>query len=91
LLREQRLMNPHWQGKSLKIRVGRSFQSQAGMTVAFSVSNSSSRAIELLPPQMQLASQLRKKGKAVKAEQVPINYYQFSTNNLEPGAGPMEL
>ena len=86
LLREQRLMNPHWQGKSLKITVGKSFQSQAGMTVAFSVSNSSSRAIELLPPQMQLASQLRKKGKAVKAEQVPINYYQFSTNNLEPGA-----
>jgi type IV secretory pathway VirB9-like protein len=85
-LREQHVKNPHWLGKSLKISVGKSLQSEAGMTVAFSVKNSSSRAIELMAPQIQLGSQFRKKGKAVKAEQVPIKYYQFTTNNLEPGA-----
>jgi hypothetical protein len=86
LLREQRFADPRWQGKSLKIAVGKSFQSQAGMAVAFSVRNSSSRAVELLPPQMQLASQARKKGQAIKAEQLPVKYYEFTTSNLSPGA-----
>ena len=51
---QQRLDDPHWEGKQLRVAVGRVAQTSEGMTVTFSVLNSSSRTIELLPPQIQL-------------------------------------
>ena len=85
LLQRQSTQPPHWRGKDLKVSVGRSVYFQSEMTVAFSVSNSSSHAIELLPPQIQLAHQAKKKSNAIKAEQVPVRFFQLTTSYLQPG------
>ena len=86
MLQEQRAQVPRWRGKDLKLAVGKSVYTQSEMTVSFSVSNSSSLAMELLPPQVQLAHQTKKKGDATKAEQVPVRFFQLTTTNLLPGA-----
>jgi hypothetical protein len=87
LLRQQRLNDPHWEGKQLRVAVGQAGQTRDGMAVAFSVLNSSSRIIELLPPQIQLAGRSKnKRGKAIKAEQVAIKDYRMTSRQLEPGA-----
>ena len=57
------------------------------MTVAFSIQNSSSRTIELLPPQIQLAGASKNKhGKTIKAEPVAIKDYRMTSRRLAPGA-----
>lgn len=86
MLQEQRAQIPRWRGKDLKLAVGKSIYTQSEMTVSFSVSNSSSLAMELLPPQVQLAHQTKKKSDAIKAEQVPVRFFQLTTTNLPPGA-----
>lgn len=86
LLREQRSFNSNWKGKDLKLAVGKSVQAQSEMTVSFSVQNASSRAMELLPPQVQLAHQTKKKSGAIKAEQVPVKFFRLTTTKLSPGA-----
>jgi hypothetical protein len=86
MLQEQRAQVPRWRGKDLKLAVGKSVYTQSAMTVSFSVSNSSSLAMELLPPQVQLAHQAKKKSNAIKAEQVPVRFFQLTTTNLLPGA-----
>jgi len=57
-VRPQRDSNPRWQGKLLQVAVGRITEKDQQMTVAFSVLNASSKTIELLPPQIQLAGQV---------------------------------
>jgi hypothetical protein len=86
LLREQQAQDRHWQGKDLKLSVGKSLYSPSEMTLAFSVRNSSSEAIELLPPQIQLTRQAKKKSAVVKAEQIPVKFFRLTTTNLQPGA-----
>lgn len=86
MLQEQRAEVPHWRGKDLKLAVGKSVYTQSEMTVSFSVNNSSSLAMELLPPQVQLAHRTKKKSDAIKAEQVPVRFFQLTTSNLPPGA-----
>jgi hypothetical protein len=86
LLNKQRLDDPQFQGKQIKVAVGWISQLQEGMGVSFSVLNSSERTIELLPPQIQLASAAGKKHGAIKAEQVPIKDYQLTTRKLAPGS-----
>jgi len=86
LLSRQRLEAPHWEGKQLRVAVGRAAVSDERMTVTFSVLNSSPRTIELLPPQMQLAGTSKKKhGKAIRAEPVLIKEYQMTAWRLAPG------
>jgi hypothetical protein len=87
LLRQQRLETPHWVGKPLRVAVGPAAESNEQMTVAFSVLNGSGRAIELLPPQIELAGTAKKKqGKTIKAEPVAIKDYQITARRLAPGA-----
>jgi hypothetical protein len=87
LLRQQRLDDPHWEGKQLRVAVGRAAQTPGGMAVAFSVLNSSTRTIELLPPQIQLAGKSKDKhGKTIKAEQVAVKDYRMTSRHLAPGA-----
>lgn len=86
LLREQRVQTPSWKGKDLKLSVGKSLNTQSEMTVPFSVKNTSSHSMEVLPPQVQLAHQKKKKSGAIKAEQVPVKFFQFTTSKLPPGA-----
>lgn len=86
-VRPQRDPNPHWQGKLLQVAVGRITEKDQQMTVEFSVLNASSKTIELLPPQMQLAGiSSEKHKKTVKADPVPIKDYAMTIRRLPPGA-----
>jgi hypothetical protein len=86
-VRPQRDPNPHWQGKLLQVAVGRITEKDQQMTVEFSVLNASSKTIELLPPQIQLAGKSNEKHKkAVKADPVPIKDYTITIRRLPPGA-----
>jgi hypothetical protein len=79
--------NPHWQGKLLQVAVGRITEKDQQMTVEFSVRNASSKTIELLPPQIQLAGRSNEKHKkTVKADPVPIKDYTMTMRRLPPGA-----
>jgi len=84
--RPRRDPNPHWQGKLLQVAVGRITQKDQQMTVEFSVLNASSKTIELLPPQIQLAGKSNDKHKkTVKADPVPIRDYTITIRRLPPG------
>jgi hypothetical protein len=86
LLKQERVEDLHWEGKQLRIAVGRTEESGQQMTVAFSVLNSSARTIELLPPQIELAGTSKQKHKAIKAEPVAIQEYRMTSGRLPPGA-----
>src|SRR5258707_8853952 len=86
-LRAERLENPHWEGKLLRVAVGQATEKEQQMAVPFAVLNSSARTIEVLPPQVQLAGTSRDKHrKAIKAEPVAIQDYWITTSRLPPGA-----
>jgi len=67
--------------------VGRITEKDQQMTVEFSVRNASSKTIELLPPQIQMAGTSNEKHKkVVKADPVPIKDYTITDRRLPPGA-----
>ena len=83
----QQLNSPlDWHGKELRVAVARSEEKGSDMTVTFSIANDSSRTIELLPPQVQLAGTAQKHHKAIKAEPVPVKDYRLAARRLPPGA-----
>ncbi len=85
-LKEMNTGAAHWEGKELRVAVGRTEQNEQEMTVAFSVLNSSPRTIELLPPRVQLAGTSDgKHKKAIKAEPLPIKEYRMISRRLIPG------
>jgi hypothetical protein len=87
LINAERLENPHWQGKLLRVAVGAIREKEQQMTMSFAVLNASSRTIEILPPQVQLAGTSKNKHrKAIKAEPVAIRDYWMTTRKLAPGA-----
>lgn len=87
LPRAERLENPHWQGKLLRVAVGQTTEKELQMSVTFAVLNASGRTIEVLPPQIQLASTSKDKHrKAIKDEPVAIKDYWMTTRRLAPGA-----
>jgi hypothetical protein len=87
LLKSEPLENLHWEGKLLRVAVGPTTEKDQQMTVPFAVLNASSRTIEVLPPQIQLAGTSKDKHrKAIKAEPVAIKDYRITTRKLAPGA-----
>ncbi|MFL6302142.1 MAG: hypothetical protein ACJ72H_01260 [Candidatus Sulfotelmatobacter sp.] len=87
LMRPERLEDPRWQGKLLRVAVGQTTEREQEMTVPFSVLNTSAQTIELLPPQIQLAGNSKDKHRrAIKAEPVAIKDYSITTRRLAPGA-----
>jgi hypothetical protein len=87
LLRAERVENPHWEGKQLRVAVGQAMKKAQQMAVPFAVLNSSGRTIELLPPQLQLAGTSKDKHRrAIKAEPVAIKDYWMTSRRLAPGA-----
>ncbi len=75
-----------WQGKQLRVAIGRIVEQDSEMKVAFSVLNSSSKTIELLPPQIQLAGNTQDRHRrTIKAEPVAINTYRMASRRLAPG------
>jgi hypothetical protein len=87
LFKAERLQNPHWQGKLLRLAVGQPIERMHEMIIPFAVLNSSRNPIEVLPPQIELAGTSRDKHrKAVKAEPVAIKDYWISSRQLAAGA-----
>lgn len=87
LLKAERLENPHWEGKLLRVAVGPTTEREQQMTVPFAVLNASLRTIEILPPQIQLVGTSKDKHrKALKAEPVAIKDYWITTRKLAPGS-----
>jgi hypothetical protein len=87
LFKAERLQNPHWQGKLLRLAVGQPIRRMHEMIVPFAVLNSSRNPVEVLPPQIELAGTSRDKHrKAVKAEPVAIKDYWISSRQLAAGA-----
>jgi hypothetical protein len=87
LLKAERLENPHWEGKLLRVAVGQTREKEQEMAVPFSVLNASTRTMEVLPPQVELAGTSKDKHrKAIKAEPVAIKDYWMSARRLAPGA-----
>jgi hypothetical protein len=86
MLRDQQTEPPHWEGRQLRVSVGRSTENGDEVSVAFSVLNSSANTIELLPPQIELTD-TTKNGhhKAIKAEPVAIKSYRLTSRKLAPG------
>jgi len=83
----ERLENPHWEGKLLRVAVGPTTEKERQMSVPFAVVNASGRTIEVLPPQLQLSGMSKDKHrKAIKAEPVAIKDYWMTTRRLAPGA-----
>ena len=84
----QQLATPFvWQGKELRVAVGRTEEKGSDMTVAFSVVNASSGTVELLPPQVQLSGTAKQKHhKAIKAELLAVKDYRMTSRRLPPGA-----
>lgn len=82
-----RLENPHWEGKLLRVAVGQTTENEQQMGVPFAVLNASTRTMEVLPPQIELAATSRDKHrKAIKEEPVAIKDYWMSARRLAPGA-----
>jgi HipA-like protein len=90
-LRRQIAARAHAEGTDayslLQVAIGRITEKDQQMTVEFSVLNASSKTIELLPPQIQLAGTSKEKHKkTVKADPVPIKDYTMTIRRLPPGA-----
>lgn len=75
-----------WHGKELRVAVVKAEEKGSDMTVSFRIANDSSRTIELLPPQLQLAGTAKKHHKAIKAEPVPVEDFRLAARRLPPGA-----
>jgi hypothetical protein len=86
VLKDEQNAVPHWEGRQLRVSVGRSSRSGDDMAVVFSVLNSSSKTVELLPPQIELTDTTKDHHhKAVKAEPVAIKSYRLTSRRLAPG------
>jgi Flp pilus assembly secretin CpaC len=85
LEQQQAERHPHWQGKQLRVALGKVNEDNQQMTLVFSVLNASSRTIEILPPQIQLAgSSNNRHGKPLKADQVAVKNYAITARRLPP-------
>ena len=86
ILKDEHNAVPHWEGRQLRVSVGRSSRSGDDMAVAFSVLNSSSKTVELLPPQIELTDTTKDHHhKTIKAEPVAIKSYRLTSRRLAPG------
>ncbi|MGH9693083.1 MAG: hypothetical protein ACRD5Z_02990 [Bryobacteraceae bacterium] len=86
VLKDEQNAAPHWEGRQLRVSVGRSSRIGDDMAVAFSVLNSSSKTVELLPPQIELTDTAKDHHhKAIKAEPVAIKSYRLTSRRLAPG------
>ncbi len=75
-------------GDDLRVGVGEVLERGSRLIVSFSVVNSGSKTIELVPPQVQLANQTKsglfRRTRWNTVQQLPVNRYQISDRRLEP-------
>lgn len=78
-----------WDNHEIETSVGDIRQWDNQVIVSYSVLNTSSKAIEIVPPQIQLAGikleKKKKSGTHIIADQLQIRDYRLSSTRLEPG------
>jgi len=86
LEKQKSLSTPVWEGKEVRAAVGASVKHDHQTVLGFSILNSSSQTIELLPPQIELIGTGHgKNAKRIKAEPVAVSEYRMTTRRLAPG------
>jgi hypothetical protein len=76
-------------GNRIRVGIGQVTEHGSRLTVSFSVINSKSEAIELVPPQVQLAGQsnagIFRRTRQTTIQQLPVEAYQISQRRLNRG------
>ena len=91
---QQRINTPawtRWENKQIETSLGDVRQWENQVAVSFSVLNATGNAVEIVPPQIQLAGSTKqkkkkKKGLSVIADQLEVRDFRLSATRLEPGA-----
>ncbi|HZD45930.1 MAG TPA: hypothetical protein VE109_07595 [Acidobacteriaceae bacterium] len=91
---QQRINTPawtSWENKQIETSLGDVRQWENQVAVSFSVLNATGNAVEIVPPQIQLAGSTKqkkkkKKGVSVIADQLGVRDFRLSATRLEPGA-----
>jgi len=79
-----------WEGKQIETSLGDTRQWNNEVAISYSILNSSTEPVEIVPPQIQIAgAKLKKKkekdGKGIISDQLEIRQYRLSATRLEPG------
>ncbi|HTF65770.1 MAG TPA: hypothetical protein VK638_24080 [Edaphobacter sp.] len=89
---QQRINTPDWckwENKQFETSLGDVRQWENQIAVSFSVLNTAGHAIEIVPPQIQIAGvtkqKKKKKGKNIIADQLEIRDFRLSATRLESG------
>ena len=89
---QQRINTPNWskwENKQFETSLGDVRQWENQVAVSFSVLNTSGHAIEIVPPQIQIAGvtkqKKKKKGRNIIADQLEIRNFLLSATRLEAG------
>ena len=91
---QQRINTPawtKWENKQIETSLGDVRQWENQVAVSFSVLNATNSALEIVPPQIQMAGSTKqkkkkKKGSSIIADQLEVRDFRLSTTRLEPGA-----
>jgi hypothetical protein len=91
---QQRINTPawtSWENKQIETSLGDVRQWENEVAVSFSVLNETGNAVEIVPPQIQLAGSTKqkkkkKKGVSITADQLEVRDFRLSATRLEPGA-----
>ena len=78
-------------GEGLKVNVGRVLEQDSRFVVLFSVVNDSGQPVELMPPQVQLAGQVKSglfghSAKWTTVEQIPVEEFRLTGRKLSGGS-----
>jgi hypothetical protein len=81
---------PKLYGEGIRVGIGETFERGGRLIVSFSVFNSGSSPVELVPPQVQLAGQItsgiiRRRSRWFTVQQLLIDVYRMTRRRLDPG------
>lgn len=80
-----------WEGKQIETSIGDVRQWGNETVISYSIFNPSDRAVEIVPPQIQITGRKaekkkKKQGKGIISDQLQIRDFKLSTTRLEAGA-----
>jgi hypothetical protein len=78
-----------WSGKQIDTALGEIRQWNNRVAVSYSILNTSTQPVEILPPQVQISGRKvkkkKKEGKQLTSDQLELQEYRLSYTRLEPG------
>jgi hypothetical protein len=76
-----------WEGKQIETSIGDIRQWRNETVVSYSILNTSEQAVEIVPPQVQIAGRKatkKKQGKGVISDQLEVRDFRLSATRIEP-------